>query len=100
MKPGVNLADWQSVENLLTEWYHAASVNRDLNAGKAQWNRKLHLWLGVPVVIFSSIVGSATFSQIHNTSGSNPVRYTAGLLSIVSAVLARPANIFWVWCPG
>jgi len=66
MRADVNLADWQSVENLLSAWYHEASVNRDANANKAQLNRKLNYWLGVPVVIFSSIVGSAAFSQIHN----------------------------------
>jgi hypothetical protein len=94
MRADVNLADWQSVEKLLSTWYHEASVNRAANANKALLNRKLNYWLGVPVVIFSSIVGSAAFSQIHSPSGSNPVRITAGVLSIVSAVLAGLQTFF------
>lgn len=87
MNEDVVIDDWHSVEKLLSDWYHQASINRDINAKRAQYNRKLHYWLGIPVVIFSSIVGSAAFTQINQT-GNNNIRIIAGLLSILSAILA------------
>lgn len=87
MNDDVVIDDWHSVEKLLSDWYHQASINRDINAKRARFNKRLHYWLGIPVVIFSSIVGSAAFTQVNQT-GNNEVRVIAGLLSIVSAILA------------
>ena len=94
MSADVNPDDWQSVENLLSQWYHEASVNRDANASKARWNQTLHYVLGVPVIIFSSIVGSAAFSQLYAQEGSYDIRFVAGVLSIVSAILAGLQTFF------
>ena len=80
-------------KNCCSDWYHQATINRDANARKAQFNKKLHYWLGIPVVIFSSIVGSAAFTQI-NEAGRNGVRVVAGVLSIISAILAG-LQTFW-----
>ena len=87
MNADLGIDDWHSVEKLLSDWYHQASINRDINAKRAEFNKQLHYWLGIPVVIFSSIVGSAAFTQINQT-GNNKIRVIAGLLSIAAAVLA------------
>jgi hypothetical protein len=53
----------------------------------------MHYLLGIPVIMFSSIVGSAAFTQIHQV-GNNTVRVFAGALSIVAAILAGLQTFF------
>lgn len=49
------------------------------------WSNR-HLWLGLPVVIISALVGAATFSQYAETYPF--VKTTAGLLSLAVAILS------------
>jgi hypothetical protein len=79
--------NWQSVEELLVDWSRQACRNRARSAKKAKRYRKLHYGLGIPVVIFSSIVGSAAFTQIQEPPNDR-VRILAGALSLTAAVLA------------
>ena len=81
------LNDWHSVQTLLSDWSYQACLNRIASAEKAKGYKRRHQLLGIPVVIFSSVVGSVAFSQIH-AAPNDKVRFGAGALSIVSAVLA------------
>lgn len=85
--------DWHSVEKLLSDWSKQAAMNRNRSARKAKFYRRLHYVLGTPVVIFSSIVGSTAFAQIGHV-GNNDIRVFAGVLSIISAVLAGLQTFF------
>lgn len=85
--------DWQPLEDLLLDWSQQACVNRAKSAKKAKRFRKLHYWLGIPVVIFSSCAGSAAFTQIHS-SPNDAIRITAGILGILSAILAGLQTFF------
>jgi hypothetical protein len=49
------------------------------------WSNR-HLWLGLPVVVISALVGAATFSQYAETYPV--VKTIAGLLSVAVAVLS------------
>lgn len=49
------------------------------------WSNR-HLWLGLPVVIISALVGAATFSQYAETYPA--IKVIAGLLSLLVAVLS------------
>lgn len=49
------------------------------------WSNR-HLWLGLPVVVISALVGAATFSQYAETYPL--VKTTAGLLSLAVAILS------------
>jgi hypothetical protein len=48
---------------------------------------RIHLYLGVPVIVLSSIVGTAVFASLQKSLVST-VQISVGLLSIVAAVLA------------
>lgn len=79
--------NWHDLKALLVDWSQQACMNRARSAKKAKRYRKLHYWLGIPVVIFSSSAGSAAFTQIHGTA-NDTVRLIAGVLGILSAILA------------
>ena len=49
------------------------------------WSNR-HLWLGLPVVVISGLVGATTFSQYAETYPA--VKVIAGLLSVAVAVLS------------
>lgn len=49
------------------------------------WSNR-HLWLGLPVVVISALVGAATFSQYAETYPE--VKVIAGLLSLAVAILS------------
>jgi hypothetical protein len=49
----------------------------------------MHMWLGVPVVILTIVVGTAAFSTLTDIGKSLPIiAVVAGLLSVTAAVLA------------
>jgi len=85
--------DWHSGQQLLLDWSRQACVNRARSSRRAKRYKKLHNALGIPVIMFSSIVGSAAFTQIHQAP-NNTVRIFAGVLSIVSAILAGLQTFF------
>jgi hypothetical protein len=85
--------DWNIVGKLLSDWSKQACINRKTSSRKARYYKRMHYLLGIPVIMFSSIVGSAAFTQIHQV-GNNTVRVFAGVLSIVAAVLAGLQTFF------
>ncbi len=57
----------------------------------AQKFAKLHLWLGLPVIVLSTVVGTSVFASLQTSVADNAsawLRITVGLLSVGSAVLA------------
>lgn len=50
-----------------------------------------HLWLGLPVIVLSTIVGTSVFATVQKTAEQMPhvgLQIVIGLLSVLSAVLA------------
>ena len=60
------------------------------NAGRR--HARFHLWLGLPVIILGTIVGTSVFATLQQTaeqqSASKGLQITVGLLSVASAILA------------
>jgi hypothetical protein len=79
--------DWAAVENLISDWRAQACSNQDLHARAAKHYRKMHYWLGIPVVVISSAVGSVAFASLHE-QGNDRIRLAAGIISMVAAILA------------
>jgi hypothetical protein len=81
-------APWQpTTEALLEDWHFRATraqVGHQLQAEKTRW---FHLGLGVPVVIFTTMVGTGAFAAINDTT-TNSWKIAAGVVSILAAVLA------------
>lgn len=88
------MTDWQSLEDLLSDWSRQACVNRTRSARSARRYKKLHYILGIPVVILSSSAGSAALSQIGEKVGNDKVRLVAGSLGLVAAILAALQTFF------
>src|SRR4029077_3568366 len=74
-------------ESLLLDWHFRvtrAQFGHQLSADKTRWR---HLALGIPVVISTTVVGTAAFAAINNST-SNFWKVAAGTVSILAAILA------------
>ena len=80
-------SDWNSVKGLISEWHNEVCLNQDRHTSAAQFYNRLHYFLGVPVVVFSSVVGTAAFASLHREA-NDELRLVAGIISVVSAILA------------
>jgi hypothetical protein len=68
------------------------SVAHGIAADQAERRNK---WLGVPVVILASIVGTSVFASLTDLGKSQiPVAIVTGLLSVLAAVLAAIQTLF------
>jgi len=78
---------------LLEDWHFRvtrAQFGHQLSAEKTHIS---HLWLGVPVVIFTTIVGTGAFAAI-NQDTNDFWKVAAGTFSIIAAILASMQTFF------
>ncbi|MDP8991794.1 MAG: SLATT domain-containing protein [Actinomycetota bacterium] len=86
---------WDSAsETLLREWR-----NRTAAAGAAHYVlasrlRKRNLWVGVPAVVFSSVVGTSLFATLSRQEVNRWLRVVIGTVSVAAAVLAALQTFF------
>jgi hypothetical protein len=84
----VDSAPWsKAILDRLRDWERrataAAEVHFQTAEGLARWN----LYLGIPVVVFSAIVGTSVFATLTHDVPVG-VRIAAGTVSVITAVLA------------
>jgi peptidoglycan hydrolase CwlO-like protein len=82
-----------SVDELLKRWHKRLRESQFAHYESAKMLSRANLGLGIPVVIFSTLVGTSVFATIQ----SNPnllIQITLGLLSMVAAVLASLQTFF------
>ena len=78
--------DWtDKVSNLLGEWHRRVYAAQSAHYASADLFRKLNYAVGVPAIVFSSIVGTAIFAGLEKES---PRAFMIAAASIVAAVLA------------
>ncbi len=78
--------DWtDKVSNLLGEWHRRVYAAQSAHYASADLFRKLNYAVGVPAIVFSSIVGTAIFAGLEKDS---PRAFMIAAASIVAAVLA------------
>src|SRR5262245_13225189 len=92
--PPQKVPRWGPATTLLLEDWHfrvtRAQFGHQLSADKTHiW----HLLLGVPVVIFATVVGTGAFAAINQTT-DNFWKVAAGTVSIVAAILASMQTFF------
>ena len=76
-----------SAQTLVQEWFRRARQNQRIHYQCADHFDKKNRWLGIPVIVISTVVGSAVFATVeHEASGF--IKIALGLLSILVAVLA------------
>jgi hypothetical protein len=77
----------EDLRYLILAWYRRARHAQIAHAAAAARARRFERLLGVPAVLFSTVVGTAVFATI----GHSPERYlqiAAGVMSILAACLA------------
>ena len=79
-----------SAEALLKDWRQRTAAASEAHYKLASALRRKNLWLGVPVVFFTSIVGTSLFGTLADPNVLNPpaVKIAIGLISLVAAILA------------
>jgi hypothetical protein len=80
----------ESAKALLKDWRQRAAAASEAHYKLASSLRSKNLMLGVPVVIFSSIVGTSLFATLANPEAGIPPAFkiTVGLISVAAAILA------------
>src|SRR5215470_9864950 len=73
------------MEELLHDWRSRVYAAQSAYYETAEKLRRLNYWLGVPVVVVSSVVGTAIFAD---WSKGGPLKWVVGSVSILAAVLA------------
>lgn len=71
------------IEKLLQDWHRRVYAAQTAYYEEAERFRRRNYQLGIPVVIISSLVGTAVFSEVKPTD-----RWLVGSVSILAAVLA------------
>lgn len=73
--------------NILDTWYGRTAFIQRIQYLAALHYSRLHYWLGIPVIIVTTLVGTSVFASIQ-TQPAVWVQVLAGFASVVAAVLA------------
>jgi hypothetical protein len=75
------------VKELLSSWLRAAALNEAAQYAACKWFGRLHYYVGIPVVVFSTSVASSVFSKAEDAASSKE-HVVLGVISVLAAVLA------------
>ncbi len=75
-------------ERLLRDWHNRAAAAATAHYLVANRCRRRNVLLGVPVVVFSTVVGTSLFATLNEASVDSTVRLAIGIISVAAAVLA------------
>lgn len=73
---------------LLRKWYVRIRAAQTGHYRQSIQYRRLHLLLGIPVVVFSAVVGTTVFATLNDASTSTPVKIILGTTSMLTAAIA------------
>lgn len=80
---------WDShLEGLLSDWRTRAWAAQIAHYRVASRLRGYNVWLGLPVVIFTTAVGTSLFATLNQPDLDLWLRVTVGSISVVAAILA------------
>ncbi len=80
---------WDShLEGLLSDWQTRAWAAQIAHYRVASRLRGYNNWLGLPVVIFTTAVGTSLFATLNQDDLGMWLRVTVGCISVVAAILA------------
>jgi hypothetical protein len=82
-------ATWDAkTEAVLRDWHQRATAAKNAHYTKAGRLRRSNILLGVPVVVFSSVVGTSLFATLTKSNVDSGLRIVIGTVSVAAAVLA------------
>ena len=86
--PAVDTTAWSKpVLERLRDWQRRATAAAEVHFQTAEALSRWNLYLGIPVVVFSAIVGTSVFATLTHDVPVE-VRIAAGTVSVITAVLA------------
>jgi hypothetical protein len=91
-KPPVGWDD--NLERVLEEWRRRAWAAQTAHYRRATRLRRRHVWLGVPVVIFTTVVGTSLFATLNEEDLALSLRIVVGSVSVAAAVLSAIQTFF------
>jgi len=77
----------KAVMDRLRDWERRAAAAAEVHFHTAEYLSRWNIFLGIPVVTLSAIVGTATFATLAHDVNVG-IRIAAGTLSVIAAVLA------------
>lgn len=77
---------FETIEQVLAAWLRRAAISLDAHYNAARHYSRRNLWIGVPAVLFSAIVGTTVFATLEKDV-STVARLVVALFSISAAVL-------------
>ena len=72
---------------VLTDWYQRVTVTQRAHYGSADHFSRKSYWLGIPVIVLSTVVGTSVFAALQKQPGPG-LQIALGLASVLAAVLA------------
>jgi len=83
-----------STDQLLADWYKRIRFVQYCHYEAAKACDRLHLVLGIPVIVLSTLVGSSVFSSMGQTPINPTLQIATGLTSLLAATLASLQTFF------
>lgn len=78
----------KEVELLAKDWFRRCRESQMAHYEYGSLLETRHLWLGIPAVLLSTIVGTAVFASWESNTGGSSLRILFGLLSMLAAAVA------------
>jgi hypothetical protein len=76
------------IEELLRDWQQRVTAARTAHYALASRLRRSHLLLGIPAVVFSSVVGTSLFATLTKEKVNSTLRLVIGAVSVLAAIFA------------
>ncbi|MGJ3247656.1 MAG: SLATT domain-containing protein [Elainellaceae cyanobacterium] len=76
-----------TTEELLRDWYRRLRFAQFVHYEAAKMFERLNYWLGIPIVVLSTFVGTSVFANIGKLIDTR-VQISIGLISVSAATLA------------
>jgi hypothetical protein len=84
----------EELEGVLDDWRRRAWAAQTAHYRRATSLRRRHVWLGVPVVILTTMVGTSLFATLSKEEVDPGLRVAVATVSVGAAVLAAVQTFF------
>jgi Protein of unknown function (DUF4231) len=90
----MTINEWTSVEQLLSDWKSRIEGWQLAHYESAKHYVRLNYWLGIPVIIFTTFVGTSVFATLDKSVDIKFIKIMIGFISILAAVLTALQTFF------
>jgi hypothetical protein len=76
-----------TIQEVLADWYQRVAATQRAHYRSADHFSRKSYWLGIPVIVLSTLVGTSVFATLQKQPGPE-LQIAVGLASVLAAVLA------------